>query len=382
MTGLYEPTRPSTGPLSSLSGDGLRVAVLTDALFLQRTGGLQRQAIETVAALQKAGVKAAFFDPGRESLDDYDLAHVFDAENGNDLLIKVAGARGLPVVVSSVMHPVWTVANARRARLAEWLTTRLSGWKAQTTYERTRRGLVLADRILALTEAEKQMLVQCFGIDREIIDIVPNGITSAFFTADPTAFRRASGIDGPFVLCVATITPRKNQETLATALRDLKIPVMLIGPHGRQDEAYLARVRQHPQVVHFGPLSYDDPLLPSAYAAAAVFALPSLSEVMPITVFEALAAGTPVVVTNQHAMDLPWTSNDVCEVDPRDIGALRQAVQRILQHSTTDVDRRRRRDLVAHLTWTATAQRIAEAYERVTAERRSVGRSDAVSRSA
>jgi len=124
----------------------------------------------------------------------------------------------------------------------------------------------------------------------------------------------------------------------------------------------LAEILALPHVVYLGALDYHDPLLASAYAAAGVFCLPSLSEVMPLCVLEALAAGTPVVMTKNHCMDIAALLNVVDEIEPNNQVSIRQAV---LKKLTDSIQPAECRDKVSSLSWDSVSADLALIYRRV-----------------
>jgi glycosyltransferase involved in cell wall biosynthesis len=115
-------------------------------------------------------------------------------------------------------------------------------------------------------------------------------------------------------------------------------------------------------VIYLGSLAYDDPMLASAYAAAGVFCLPSLSEVMPLSVLEALAADTPAVMTRYHCMDMSVMKDIVREIDPNDQSAIRQAVCGVLANTVAP---EACRASVAAFSWDSVAVDLATIYRRV-----------------
>ena len=89
--------------------------------------------------------------------------------------------------------------------------------------------------------------------------------------------------------------------------------LVLVGQCLPAHQPYLRQVLAHAHVRHLGALAYDNSLLPSLYAGAAVFALVSQSEVMPLVVLEALAAGTPAVMTRHHGMSTDGSDIASCK---------------------------------------------------------------------
>jgi hypothetical protein len=83
---------------------------------------------------------------------------------------------------------------------------------------------------------------------------------------------------------------------------------------------------------------------------------------MPLCVLEALAAGTPVVMTKHHCMDLSGTGELVLEVDPADENAIAVATNELTAHLP---DQLRCREAVKHYTWDAVAAQLEQAYTHV-----------------
>ncbi len=343
----------------------MRVGILSYPMLFQRDGGLQIQVRETLAALNRLPPSAArplavqLVDANHERLADFDVLHVFSASNGTYRILETASELGVPVVLSPLLPPSWNRGSAWRARLADRLAGRLTEWMVQTSYAQTRRALQLANMVIALGEAERDALVHGFGLAAEAIRVLPNGINPHFFTANGDLFRRETGIAGPFVLMVGSISPYKNQLGLARALTGANVPVVLIGAAPRGQQAYLQQLLDLPHVRWLGALDHADPLLASAYHAAAVAALPSQGEVFPLSVLEALAAGTPVVMTAQSALDLPDSAFALRKVRWDDGAAQRLAIMELLALAP---ERDRVQALVERFTWERVAARIADCY--------------------
>lgn len=337
----------------------MRIGILSYPMLFQRDGGLQVQVRSTIEALRQLPLDVTLVDPNRERLDSFDLIHVFSAINGNYRVVELAHELGVPVVLSSLLSPGWNKYAALRARIAERLTGRLTQWQVQTSYAQTKRALQLADRVVALGEAERKALVAGFHVDPGRIRLLPNGINAHFFAADDHIFRRQTGIREPFVLMVGSISPYKNQLGLVRALARLDLPVVLIGQAQRQHQDYLQQLLAAPKVHWLGQLDHAHPLLASAYAAASVLALPSQGEVFPLCVLEALAAGTPVVMTDESALSLPNSAFALRQLRWDDAGALCSAIEQFVAQPPARAEVRK---LVQAFTWQRAAQHIADFY--------------------
>lgn len=340
----------------------MRVGILSYPMLFQREGGLQIQIRETIAALNSingGGIEASLIDPQRERLDSFDLVHVYSAINGNHRIMETASDMGVPVVLSPLLAPGWDRAAGLRAHLAERLTGKLTDWNAQTTFAQTKRALQLADRIVTLGEAEKKAVVEGFRVAAHKIQVLPNGINARFFAADPQLFRTRTGISAPFVLMVGAISPYKNQLALAQALEGCGLDIVLIGQAQVQHQAYLQAVLRLPRLTWLGQLEHADPLLASAYRAAAVLALPSQGEVFPLSVLESLAAGTPVVMTNESALRIAQSEFALKQLHWQDLGSISRA---ILGLANEPPDRAAVQALVARFTWRRVADELADCY--------------------
>ena len=339
----------------------MRIAVLSYPMLFQRDGGLQVQLRETVKSLNAIGVDARLFDTNTERLGDFDVVHVFGAINGNHRIVEAARRAGVPVVLSPVLHPPFSRRHATIAGLLDRVIGRLTGWQIETSFRQISAALHGADRVLALGRRELAMIAGSYGVAAEKLAIVPNGIAEHFFQSDPDAFRAHSAVTGNFVLSVGSISPYKNQYGLVDALAGSGLDIVLIGGCDSDQHTYLQRClrRSEGRVHYIGSLAHDDPLLASAYAAARVFALPSRTEVAPLVVLEALAAGTPVVFTKNQSLDLPIDGMTLRLVNPQNRRAIKEAVCAAVD-STPDPAQCQR--LVKNQQWNAVADRLTAIY--------------------
>jgi glycosyltransferase involved in cell wall biosynthesis len=231
-----------------------------------------------------------------------------------------------------------------------------------------RRGLELARRearaIVVPTEFGKRDLV-AHGFDPARIHVAPHGVTVPSSPPgsgdDSSAFssttRRQNGDgdgEGPFVLFVGTIEPRKGVDDLLAAFARVRadrpeLRLVLAGPRGWGVTPDLAR----PGVVELGTV--DDATLTELYRTASVLALPSRYEGFGLPVLEAMAHGCPVVVSD--AACLPEVVGDTGAVVPvGDVGALTDALRE-------PVDGEAGRARARQFTWARSAERHRAAYE-------------------
>jgi glycosyltransferase involved in cell wall biosynthesis len=194
-----------------------------------------------------------------------------------------------------------------------------------------------ADRIVTVSRHSREALIAAYGVDGSRIDVTYEAadrdrFRPAYGGAREDEFRARYGVRGPFILYVGALEPKKNLDRLldafaeARAARGLTHSLVLAGGDGGMPydarEAIAERDLQAAVVVTgFLP----DDLLPRAYNAADVFVYPSLYEGFGLPVLEAMACGTPAVVS--QATSLPEVAGDAAVlVDPLDTSALAAAL--------------------------------------------------------
>lgn len=161
------------------------------------------------------------------------------------------------------------------------------------------------DRVVAVGDAVRRALVANEGIAERRIDVIYNGTPLERFEMLPAPgeARRALGIapEDFVALQVARLDRIKDHATSLRAMarlrRELPQAKLLLTGDGPEREA-LARLTNELQLqdtVAFLGMRRD---VPNLLAAADVFLLSSVSEGIPVTVIEAMAAGVPVVSTD------------------------------------------------------------------------------------
>jgi len=340
-------------------------AVLLHApsFVFQAPGGGENQLIQTGRHLEELGVPVRLFSGWTDRLESARLLHLFGMSREGLELARVARAVGIPVVLSPICwyEPRALAALERHparklASLAAWglrcIAPGIPSWRREL--------LRLADLVLPNSRSEATQLVRLFGVARERIRVVPNGVLPAAGVASPKLFReRWPG--GPFVLSVGRIEPRKNTLGLIRALGPLELPLVLIGEAPPRHRRYEHECRRAggDGLVWLGRLDHHDPLLASAYAAARVFALPSWFETPGLAALEAALAGCPIVIT-PFGSTREYFGDHVEYARPDRVAEIRQAVSKCWDDGP---DPRLARLIVNRYLWPTVAQITAEVYD-------------------
>lgn len=226
-----------------------------------------------------------------------------------------------------------------------------------------RRAAQTADAVIAVSECTRRDLVERFGIPERKIRVVYNGVDHERFSprdVDAEAVARRFGVPYPFVLCVGSLMPWRNASRLLRATAKLKVGLLFVGRDiwGSDPTERLAAENGWQWARFAGYVGDQD--LPDLYAAASVFAYPSLYEGFGIPPVEAMACGTPVVASTAGA--LPEVLGDAALlVDPYDEDALALALAAAVE-DRGDL-RRRGLERAARYTWPRAAAETWRVYE-------------------
>ena len=201
---------------------------------------------------------------------------------------------GVPAVI--------TVHDLAIYRNREWFPARQplsTGWIVP-------RSLRKADALIAVSQNTKRDIEVIFEVPASRISVVPEAVSNAFrpLGAEDLAEARARlKLPERFILFVSTIEPRKNLTTLLDAwamMRD-RPDLVVVGGWGWRYEPIRARLeRLGPGLHHIEGLDPSD--LPAVYNLALALAHPAWYEGFGLPPLEAMACGTPVVVSDRSSL--------------------------------------------------------------------------------
>ena len=280
--------------------------------------------------------------------EHFDVLHAHDGIGAN-ALADLADRGRLPGYVRTVHH------------VDRYGDERVQAWEE--------RSIRAASQVLCVSAVWRDRLQGEYGIEAAQVH---NGVDLRRFNPHPGASdqailsRHGIGAYRPIVLTVGGIEARKNTRRLLQAVLQLRtrlpeVQLVVAGgasllDHRAEDEAFRAEaaaagiaIGPGEPIVLTGPLA--DSEMPALYRRADVLAMPSLLEGFGLAALEALACGTPAVVSRIAPFTEHFSHDDVAWADPLDPGSMADALQRA-------VDRGRHRNVPAvcrRLSWTASA---------------------------
>ena len=303
----------------------------------------------------------------RERLGDFDVVH--DNQTLADGVLAVERA-GLPVV-ATIHHPITF---DRRVDLAA-----APSWRRRLTLRRWYGFLRMQGRVarrvgvvLSPSESSARDIVTDFGVDRSRIRVVPLGVDDVF---RPPAEPR---VPGRIVAMASADTPMKGIATLLEAFaklrteRDVELLLVSRPKPGGETERIVDRlgIADWVRFVH----GISDEELAATVGSAEVACVPSLYEGFSLPTAEAMACGTPLVVSRAGAIPEVVGPDGLCAdlVTPGDVGELVHALDALLD----DPERRERMGragrerALAEFSWRAVAEATVTAYQHAIDEKR------------
>ncbi|MFJ9039977.1 glycosyltransferase family 4 protein [Streptomyces sp. NPDC102406] len=244
-----------------------------------------------------------------------------------------------------------------------WSFEAVQGAAARMALHWERFGARWTSRLVCVSRAEQET-GRGHGIDAPW-RLVPNGVDLERFhpARSSETVPHARG-EGPLVVCVGRLCRQKGQDVLVRAWQDVlrELPgarLVLVG-----DGPDAARLRAAaPRSVSFAG-AVDDPV--PWYRAADLVVMPSRWEGIALAPLEAMACGSPVLVTDVAGAreSLPSSLARTCVVPPEDATALARALVSLLRapEGLRALGRDAYRHVHAHHDVRRTAEAVAEVY--------------------
>jgi glycosyltransferase involved in cell wall biosynthesis len=207
------------------------------------------------------------------------------------------------------------------------------------------RAVRRADHVLAVSERTKRDIVELYRVSPDKVTVTPHGVDPAFAPGDGTH-------DG-YLLFVGAVQARKDPLAALAAAEAAGVPLVVVGPE--KDPELARELRARGADVRGW---VEKPELAELYRRAGALILPSRFEGFGVPVLEAMASGTPVVLSDDEAL------REVAG-DAGIYGDLADGVR--LAFAERERYARAGLERAALFTWEESARRTADVYRQVLA---------------
>jgi glycosyltransferase involved in cell wall biosynthesis len=268
---------------------------------------------------------------------------------------------------------VVTIHDCIHLMFPQYLPNKVAFWYARSSIRMAARS---ATRIMTVSESSKRDILRFVDIPPEKIDVIYNAYDEQFAMepaeADVVRVRERYQLNDEFVLYAGNVKPHKNLGRLIEAFHLVRkrgldhLKLVMIGDDISKYTALRRAVHQYQLHKYVRFLGYmPEETLAVMYRLAGVFVFPSLYEGFGLPPLEAMASGTPVVMSNVSS--LPEVAGDAAVlVDPYDPGAIADGIYRVLSDET--LRRRLRLKGVARagqFSWEQSVRRVRAIYDEV-----------------
>ncbi len=225
-----------------------------------------------------------------------------------------------------------------------------------------------ADKIICVSENTRDILVKNYHIEKEKIEIIPNGV-------DINKFRPLNNIEKirNSILFVGRLDERKGIKYLIKSIvlvkemiPDIKLFIVGTGKLKKELEKFIILNNIKQNVKFLGRLSDKD--LVEWYNRCEIVVIPSIFEGFGIVAIEAMACKTPIIATNVPGLNsIIKNGENGLLVPPKDSRKLADAIVNLLN----DCKLRRhlsvngRKEVLKKFNWDIIAKRTVKIYEEV-----------------
>ncbi len=234
-----------------------------------------------------------------------------------------------------------------------------------------------SDRIIAVSNSTKKDAVRFLGFPEEKISVIYNGLDKRFLEERDCSrknLEKLYGLGEKYILFLGTLEPRKNLARVLEAFARFKksyqgkfdYQLVVAGKRGWLFKEYFQMARDfgiRDEAVFTGYVGGEE--LKPLYANAEFFVMPSLWEGFGQTVVEAMACGTPCLVS--RIASIPEIAGKAAfYVDPHDTEGIGKAMEKLARDGNLRSELAKKgREQVKKFSWEKCARQTLEVYKNI-----------------
>ena len=234
-----------------------------------------------------------------------------------------------------------------------------------------------AKHLIAVSETEKQNIVQMLHVPPDLVTVVHNGVDNKRYQpiTDPytqDAFRKKYQLPDRYIAFIGNTDPRKNVDNTLRAYADYleksdkKRILVMLHNNPKAFATTIEKLRLNHLRDNIKMLGYIESAdMPAFYSLSEMFLYPSLREGFGMPVLEAMACGTPVITSNVSSMP-EVGGNAALYVSPDHY----QEITEQMLHLETNPEIRKKMietgfEQCKILSWDDAAQKVLNVYQKV-----------------
>lgn len=218
-----------------------------------------------------------------------------------------------------------------------------AGIKGRVKWNIQKQLLKQVSAIITDSECSKKDITSEIGRANSI-HVVPLSVSNVFkkipiSNKEKEKILRKYNIPSEFILYVGDATWNKNLPALITAVKNLNIPLVLVGkalsisdaginPWNQSLKEVLDQTRDDKRFIKVGFVPEEELVL--LYNLAKVFVFPSFYEGFGLPVLEAMSSGSPVITTRSGSLE-EVGGDSVYYVNPQDISSIQEGIKTVFE---------------------------------------------------
>ncbi len=237
----------------------------------------------------------------------------------------------------------------------------------ERVYRREKEGLEMADKIIAVSNYTKNIIVEKYGIPETKVEVAYNGVDLKEKPAGKKILEAFQEAGYKIVLFVGRLTIQKGPDYFLQAARKVldhsDDVIFVVAGSGDMEEQIIRQASElgiSDKVLFPGFIRGKD--LHSLYKSADLFIMPSVSEPFGLTPLESLINGTPVLVSKQSGVSEVLTH--ALKVDFWDVEEMANKILSTLNHDClkTCLSENGKKE-VGGITWDFAADKCISVYK-------------------
>ncbi|HSW97227.1 MAG TPA: glycosyltransferase family 4 protein, partial [Candidatus Saccharimonadales bacterium] len=234
----------------------------------------------------------------------------------------------------------------------------------QDIYDIEKEGMQYSDKVVAVSNLTKNVIVENYAISSSKVAVVHNGVELTDETISEKMFELKK--DNKIVLFVGRLTLQKGPDYFLKAAKKVleheqNVLFVMVGSGDMKEKLIRDAITLgiSDKVIFTGFLR--DSSLKALYAAADLFVMPSVSEPFGITGLESAINGTPVLVSKQSGVS--EVLHHALQVDFWDIDEMTNKILAVISYAALKKTLKKNVAVEAHQqTWDKSAEKIRDVY--------------------